>query len=106
MSKKTDDLQWQLDRLITRVMHLEDRIYNMEKSGQNCTKEVKMSLSTTEAVISAISDLENAKLCLIDALLDTGLNIAEELEQIESITNYLQSKLEIKLEKEKNETTE
>lgn len=62
-----------------------------------------MSLSSTKAVISAISDLENAKLCLIDALLDTGLNIAEELEQIESITNYLQSKLEIKLEKEKNE---
>lgn len=60
-----------------------------------------MSLSSTEAVISAISDLENAKLCLTDALLDTGLNIAEELEQIESITNYLQSKLEIKLEKEK-----
>lgn len=60
-----------------------------------------MSLSSTEAVSSAISDLENAKLCLIDALLDTGLNIAEELEQIESITNYLQSKLEIKLEKEK-----
>lgn len=60
-----------------------------------------MSLSSTEAVVSAISDLENAKLCLIDALLDTGLNITEELEQIESINNYLQSKLEMKLEKEK-----
>lgn len=57
-----------------------------------------MSLSSTEAVASAISDLENAKLCLIDALLDTGLNIAEELEQVESITNYLQSKLVIKCE--------
>lgn len=62
-----------------------------------------MSLSSTEAVRSAISDLENARLCLIDALPDTGLNIAEELEQVESITNYLKSKLEIKLEKERSE---
>lgn len=58
-----------------------------------------MSLSSTEAVSGAIENLEDARLCLIDALLDTELNIAEELEQIESITNYLQSKLEIKLEK-------
>lgn len=61
-----------------------------------------MSLSSTEAVSGAISDLENARLCLVDALLDTGLNIREELEQIESITNYLRSKLEIKLEKERS----
>lgn len=60
-----------------------------------------MSLSTTEAISGAISNLEDARLCLIDALLDTGLNIAEELEQVESITNCLKSKLEIKLEKER-----
>lgn len=60
-----------------------------------------MSLSTTEAISGAISNLEDARLCLIDALLDTGLNIAEELEQVESITNCLKSKLEIKLKKER-----
>lgn len=60
-----------------------------------------MSLSTTEAVKGAISELENARLYLIDALLDTGLNFSEEIEQIESTTNYLRSKLEIKLEKGK-----
>lgn len=61
-----------------------------------------MSLSSTEAVNCAIENLECARLCLIDALLDTGLNIAEELEQVESTTNYLKSKLEIKLEKERS----
>jgi len=60
-----------------------------------------MSLSSTEAIRGAISNLEDARLCLIDALLDTGLNIVEELEQVESTTNYLKSKLEIKLEKER-----
>lgn len=49
-----------------------------------------MSLSTTEALNSAIADLVNAKLCLLDA---TDANIGEELEQIESITHNLESKL-------------
>ena len=60
-----------------------------------------MSLSTTEAISGAISNLEDSRLCLIEALTDTELNVAEELEQVESITNYLKSKLEIKLKKER-----
>ena len=49
-----------------------------------------MSLSTKDALNSAIADLVNAKLCLLDA---TEVNIREELEQIESVTHYLESKL-------------
>ena len=49
-----------------------------------------MSLSTTDALNSAIADLANAKLCLLDA---TEANIREEVEQIESITHYLEDKL-------------
>ena len=51
-----------------------------------------MSLSTTDALNSAIADLVNAKLCLLDA---TEANISYELEQIESITHYLEDKLVI-----------
>lgn len=50
-----------------------------------------MSLNTFEAINSAIADLVNAKLCLIDA---TDVNVREEVEQIESVTHYLESKLE------------
>lgn len=49
-----------------------------------------MSLSTKDALNSAIADLVNAKLCLLDA---TEANVREELEQIESVTHYLESKL-------------
>lgn len=49
-----------------------------------------MSLSTKDALNSAIADLVNAKLCLLDA---TEVNVIEELEQIESVTHYLESKL-------------
>lgn len=49
-----------------------------------------MSLSTTDALKSAIADLVNAKLCLLDA---TVANIGEEMEQIESVTHCLESKL-------------
>lgn len=49
-----------------------------------------MSLSTTEALSNAISDLTNAKLSLLDA---TEVNIRYELEQIESIIHYLEDKL-------------
>ena len=49
-----------------------------------------MSLSTMDALNSAIADLVNAKLCLLDA---TDANIGEEMEQIESVTHYLESKL-------------
>lgn len=49
-----------------------------------------MSLSTTDALNNAIADLVNAKLCLLDA---TEANVREELEQIESITHYLEDKL-------------
>lgn len=49
-----------------------------------------MSLSTKDALNSAIADLSNAKLCLLDA---TDTNVGEEMEQIESITHYLESKL-------------
>lgn len=49
-----------------------------------------MSLSTTDALNSAIADLVNAKLCLLDA---TAANVGEEMEQIESVTHYLESKL-------------
>ena len=49
-----------------------------------------MSLSTRDALNSAIADLVNAKLCLLDA---TEANIREEVEQIESITHYLEGKL-------------
>lgn len=51
-----------------------------------------MSLSTTDALNSAIADLVNAKLCLLDA---TDVNVSEEMEQIESATHYLESKLAI-----------
>ena len=49
-----------------------------------------MSLSTTDALNSAIADLVNAKLCLLDA---TEANVTEEMEQIESVTHYLEDKL-------------
>lgn len=49
-----------------------------------------MSLSTINALNSAITYLVNAKLCLLDA---TDANVGEEIEQIESITHYLESKL-------------
>lgn len=49
-----------------------------------------MSLSTTDALKSAIAYLEDIKLCLLDA---TEANIREELEQIESIKHYLEDKL-------------
>ena len=49
-----------------------------------------MSLSTTDALKSAIAYLEDIKLCLLDA---TEANIREELEQIESITHYLEDEL-------------
>lgn len=49
-----------------------------------------MSLSTEDALIGAIADLVNAKLCLLDA---TEANISGELEQIESIKHYLEDKL-------------
>lgn len=49
-----------------------------------------MSLSTKDALNGAISDLVNAKLCLLDA---TEVNISDEVEQIESITHYLEDKL-------------
>lgn len=50
-----------------------------------------MSLSTTEALKSAISDLENAKLCLYDAIPEA--NVREEIELIRNITHYLEYKL-------------
>ena len=49
-----------------------------------------MSLSTINALNSAIAYLVNAKLCLLDV---TDANVGEEIEQIESITHYLESKL-------------
>lgn len=49
-----------------------------------------MSLSTTEALSNAISDLANAKLSLLDA---TEVNVRYELEQIESTIHYLEDKL-------------
>jgi len=49
-----------------------------------------MSLSTRDALNSAIADLVNAKLCLLDA---TEANVREEVEQIESTTHYLEDKL-------------
>lgn len=49
-----------------------------------------MSLSTMDALNSAIADLVNAKLCLLDA---TEANIRDESEQIESITHSLEDKL-------------
>lgn len=49
-----------------------------------------MSLSTKDALNSAIADLVNAKLCLLDA---TEANIGDELEQIESVTHDLEDKL-------------
>lgn len=49
-----------------------------------------MSLSTMDALNSAIADLLNAKLCLLDA---TEANIRDESEQIESITHSLEDKL-------------
>lgn len=49
-----------------------------------------MSLSTTDALNSAIADLVNARLCLLDA---TEANVKEEVEQIESVTHYLEDKL-------------
>lgn len=50
-----------------------------------------MSLSTTDALKSAISDLENAKLCLYDAIPEA--NIREEMEQIGSIIRHLDNEL-------------
>ena len=61
-----------------------------------------MSLSTTEALNSAIADLVNAKLCLLDA---TAANVGEAMEQIESVTHYLESKLAMLDKEEENETT-
>jgi hypothetical protein len=58
-----------------------------------------MSLSTTDALKSAISNLADAKLCLLDA---TDANVGEEMEQIESIAHYLESKLAM-LDKEEGE---
>lgn len=49
-----------------------------------------MSLSTRDALNSAIADLVNAKLCLLDA---TEVNIGEEKEQLESLICYLEDKL-------------
>lgn len=51
-----------------------------------------MSLSTMDALNEAIADLVNAKLCLLDV---TDANVGEEMEQIESVTHYLGSKLEM-----------
>lgn len=57
-----------------------------------------MSLSTEEALNSAIADLVNAKLCLVDAIAEA--NVQQEIEEIESIACYLEDKL-IKLTKNK-----
>ena len=48
-----------------------------------------MSLSTEGAINSAISDLENAELCLMEALID--VNLQQEIEQIVSTRHYLES---------------
>lgn len=56
-----------------------------------------MSLSTMDALNSAIADLVNIKLTLLDA---TEVNIRDELEQIESITHSLEDKW-VKLGEEK-----
>ena len=52
-----------------------------------------MSLSTEQAINCAISDLENAELCLMDALID--VNLQQEIEQMASVRHYLESKLEM-----------
>ena len=52
-----------------------------------------MSLSTEEAINSAISDLENAERCLMDALID--VNLQQEIEQTASTRHHLESKLEM-----------
>ena len=57
-----------------------------------------MSLSTINALNSAIAYLVNAKLCLLDS---ANANVEEEIEQIESITHYLESKLVILCGEEK-----
>lgn len=51
-----------------------------------------MSLSTTDALNSAIVDLANANLCLLDA---TSANVGDEMEQIESVVHCLEGKLAI-----------
>ena len=55
-----------------------------------------MSLSAEDALNSAIANLVNAKLCLVDAIAEA--NVQQEIEEIESITCYLEDKL-IKLSK-------
>lgn len=59
-----------------------------------------MSLSTTDALKCAIADLINAKLCLLDAM---SANVGGEMEQIEGITHYLESKLAMLEEEEEQE---
>lgn len=52
-----------------------------------------MSLRTEDAINSAISDLENAERCLIDALID--VNLQQEIEQTANVRHHLESKLEM-----------
>lgn len=59
-----------------------------------------MSLSTTDALKCAIADLISVKLCLLDA---TDTNVNEEMEQIEGIKHYLESKLAMLEEEEEQE---
>ena len=59
-----------------------------------------MSLSTEEAINSAISDIENAERCLMDALID--VNLQQEIEQMASTRHYLESKLEMYQKNHKN----
>lgn len=50
-----------------------------------------MSLSVEDALSGAISCLEEANLCLIDAILEA--DVSEVIERLESIIDYLEKSL-------------
>jgi hypothetical protein len=63
MSKKTDNLQWQIDRLTNRVMCLEDRIYAMERKWEEFDKRVVavMQDKTQVMVVDSLAAYQKGK---------------------------------------------
>ena len=60
---KIDDLQWQLDRVIDRVMSLEDRICAMERKWAEFDERVMtvMQNKTQVMVVDSLSAYEKGK---------------------------------------------
>lgn len=63
----------------------------MDSAGDRLYKGVEMSLSAKDAITAAMSNIYDAKLCLIDTFLE--IDCSEEEEKLGKIYESLKSKL-------------